>query len=53
MYIALFMFVYQAFEAFKAQHGEKPFTLTQCWMIINGCPMFKDQYASLKINGGP
>jgi hypothetical protein len=33
-------------EAFKARHKNKPFTLTHCWLLINDCPKFKDQYAA-------
>nr|XP_040249297.1 uncharacterized protein LOC120966812 [Aegilops tauschii subsp. strangulata] len=43
---------FQSLEAFKAQHNDKPFTLTHCWMIINNCPKYKDQYHELQRKRG-
>ena len=39
-------------DAFKAQHGGKNFTLSHCWVIINGEEKFKEQYAAIKARGG-
>ena len=39
-------------EAFKAQHNDKPFTLTHYWTIINYCPKFKDQCRELQRKRG-
>lgn len=44
---------FQSLETFKTQHGDKPFTLTHCWMMICECPKFKDQYATQKKGGRP
>ncbi|XBJ26130.1 hypothetical protein VPH35_003628 [Triticum aestivum] len=43
---------FQTLEAFKAQHADKPFTLTHCWTIIKDCPKCKEQYVAEKKNGG-
>ncbi|XP_040249662.1 uncharacterized protein [Aegilops tauschii subsp. strangulata] len=43
---------FQSLEAFKARHNDKLFTLTHCWMIINNCPKFKDQYRELQRKRG-
>ncbi|XBH65080.1 hypothetical protein VPH35_118735 [Triticum aestivum] len=43
---------FQSFEAFKARHNDKPFTLTHCWTLINNCPKFKDQYRELQRKRG-
>ncbi|XBH98368.1 hypothetical protein VPH35_127892 [Triticum aestivum] len=43
---------FQSLEAFKAQHNDKPFTLTHCWTLINMCPKFKDQYRELQRKRG-
>ncbi|KAE8768384.1 Receptor-like protein kinase HSL1 [Hordeum vulgare] len=43
---------FQSFEAFKARHKNKLFTLTHCWVLIKDCAKFKDQYNALKKKGG-
>nr|XP_040243921.1 uncharacterized protein LOC120963370 [Aegilops tauschii subsp. strangulata] len=43
---------FQALEAFKAQHDDKSFNLTRCWMVINRDKKFKAQYSAIKARGG-
>ncbi|KAE8808689.1 ABC transporter C family member 3 [Hordeum vulgare] len=50
--MTLILVAFQSLEAFKAWHNDKPFTLTHCWMIINDCPKFKDQYRDLQRKRG-
>ncbi|KAE8819101.1 putative DBINO protein [Hordeum vulgare] len=50
--MTLILVAFQSLEAFKAQHDDKPFTLTHCWTIINDFPKFKDQYCELQRKRG-